>query len=302
MINLKTSKPANFFFFVYTLSNWHFTCREEYRIAWLEGLDITDEKQSALDNLSQIFKKYETEQKLLSTYFFTEPERLYLETDILTKSEQKKINSLLALFAGDFEKFWNKEQDALYRILNWLKKEMRNGMYNDIYRKLLQFLGVRSDTAFDVIVLKPPSQVGNKGGGTALSSGLITIEIPTLAYAKQAGFVVLHEIAHMLARKSDILRNINTRDLNIPESFYGRGKEALLEEFLILSLLPRGYFNLSPQGAEALIVTDRKDWLNLSNYIIKYMYKENDNYIKLGAKIDTSYMRVYTKTLEQFFT
>jgi hypothetical protein len=301
MIVFEKSKSANFFFFLYTLTECHFTCRKEYKEAWLKNIKITNEKERILKELSNIFKEDIFGDKKLYNYFLIENDQsVYLDDDFL-KEKIKEVNEGFKIFRDDFERFWNKEENSLNQITNWLEKTIKEGDHKNIYNNLKIFFDNKIIEDFKVLVLKVPSEVKDKGGGSVLSRNIFTLEIPTLEYAKDSIFVLLHEIAHVFIEENNILKDFNIEKINIPEIFNGRNKRTFFEEFLLISFLPRGYFKIDKEDAENIIVKKEKTWINLRNYIIKSMYKINDKYIVSNKKIDNEYIKNYSYFLEKFF-
>lgn len=247
------SKWANLYFFVSNLSEWHFSCRKDYNIAWLKlGGNLTKQEIEALSQFKKIINYYKFK---LGNYFFLNSEKECWRklSHNIKKSELETIKSTFRIVAPRFEKIWQNQE--LNKRAASLKKTLNQKNYRNEFAELQNFFDIKNNyLKFNIIALFSPlrGEGITAAGGANLNNKSITLEIPFL---KQNSWeleysinVLLHEIAHIFLKKSDIIKIIEgiIKNLKLPQRMPQIIKPQysileLITELIIESLLPYGY-------------------------------------------------------------
>lgn len=235
-----TKKWANFYFFIYNLSECHFSCRKNYNELWIKKTGpLSEEEKSALAKFKTIRNRYhETKSIFEKAFFFTESPCDGLKQE--TKADEvKAIEEIFDIFKPRFEQLYKEDLPLLKgwedRLFLYANDKKRNAK---IVQRLESFYNssLEEDHVVKCFFLLSPLKNGGGGGANVDRSNTITCEMShnTPENIGRIAGTIWHETTHLLFEKPFLMPLLK-------EYFKGDMKKvSTLRELVNSSLFPRG--------------------------------------------------------------
>lgn len=206
-LEFKVSKPANFFFFMDSLSEWNIYHRKKYNKEMIKQFGkLTNNEKIALEDFRLIMQKNEKigVSKKIRRCFYQKSDDIKISfrkvAKLLDKKEMEIIKKSFNIIQPRFEKIWSE----YFIILNYNKK-IASSSYKKInkkidlaYSKLESFYGNKSKKVYlcDVFLIISPNR-----GGKAIRRDAVSIEAEKLDPKDKYRFArlwfsIMHEMAH----------------------------------------------------------------------------------------------------------
>lgn len=326
IFDVKYTRLGNKFFFISNLSEWHFSCRKNYNIVWINKIkNFSSEEQFCLKDISDILKKYNFSKYIGKIFILEkEPENVWKKLKkTVNKNEFEKIKNIFDIFEEKFKKNWNEK--LLENNIKTFNKELNRNCYNKIDNYLNTFLGEfkkNKVNKINIYLLKHPVQNWYIAGGANLGDKGITLECNRLIYPRHesvelAAAVSYHELIHVFYQKKieKIINNVSLFKNNKTRIIVGRSLKEIIIEIVINSLFPKGYLankylHYQPyKNMEKLIKRYEESFnkfkkgnnINFNDlfyYIVYKLFPLTKNYIENRKKIDKKYIETILKYLE----
>ena len=242
------NKWGNFYFFIQSLSEWHFSCRKEYNNLWQKELGIlSPEEKKALKTFKKIRLNHKVSKSYFEIAFFTKQNPWdYLKLN-LSLEEYKDIKKVFDIFEDKFKNLYLLDLPLLKKWQILLNKK---GNQQEINQKIILTLDnlyntniQNKDIIVKVYLLFSSSKIS--GGGANIDQKSISLEISRLPLEEvnHTLGVIWHETIHLLFQNEMffplILKN-NNKGENVN----------LINEVTTAALFPRGilskwFFNVN---------------------------------------------------------
>ncbi|MFH1192706.1 MAG: hypothetical protein V1656_00065 [Candidatus Jorgensenbacteria bacterium] len=332
-LNIKISKIANFFFFVTNLSEWHFSCRTSYNEAWIKKMGpLNGEEAKALATFKPIMRKYGFVRRpqnkkgcYLGEFFYTGSSTTVWKrlAVAVTKNEYVAIRKIFATFSQRFEKVWAGSKDGRVDVFKGeLEKRNNKNLFNDTEAI---FGTSYLSTKINVVVLFSPLGINETAAGSAnLGAGYCSLELPKLkAGTWQLHYsigILAHEIAHSLFASRGGLKLIRRamREKNLRSQIRNISMNtiSLLNEIIVASFVPLGYFGMKYFGAilTPLSVSNLKKgrraektfkeggvvgyYHQLEHYFVPRCFSLASSYGKMGKPLDVWFVKGIASVLK----
>jgi hypothetical protein len=236
------NKWANFYFFIQNLSEWHFSYRKEYNLAWRNELSIhSSEEETALQNFKKIRSNYGSSKTFFEQSFFVFKYPLKKIKKYLTHEQYCTIKKTFFIFKKKFNILYKKELPLLKRWKKQLLKEINNPInLKLISQKLTTLFGaiVPIDTKTKIYLLC--SDINRTGGGANIDNQSISLEISrySLININQAIGIIWHEIIHLIFQNQKFYPLLLKCFPSDPKTIN------LINEIVVGTLLPRGILGI----------------------------------------------------------
>lgn len=318
-LEFKVSKPANFFFFIDSLSEWNTYYRKKYNEKWIKEFgELTSEEKKALKNFRLIMQKYEKTgvSKKIRRCFYQKSNSIQVSfskiTKLLNNKEMRNFKKSFDILKPRFEKIWDK-----YLLVVNFNKELASSSYKNInkeidlaYSKLKSFYGDKTLEKYTCTVFLI---ISSNRGGKAIRRNTISIEAEKLnpndkyRFAR-LWFSIMHELAHARFEnkkyknwlkkfvekktplKSNLIENRSAREI-IREVITDLTKVAL-------------YHILDNEGKKKIEnITDTRKVLDLSTLEIqirKELRPTIEKYFQVKKKIDIDFLEKCWDLIEKY--
>jgi hypothetical protein len=203
--NIKYSRLGNKFFFISNLSEWHFSCRQNYNEVWksIIGKLNTDEQKYLL-----LFKK------ILQKYGFNNYLGLHFIIPANEKSAHRKLNKIISkkefeiikktfdLFEDKFKIVW---QPSILQNNKKVLEKIINKYSGNLFKDVSKLFGVVKRN-FNIYLIHHPYNDSYVAGGANIKKYGVTMECNKLSLLdintiENAISVILHEFFHMIYGK-----------------------------------------------------------------------------------------------------
>jgi hypothetical protein len=230
------NKWANFYFFIQNLSEWHFSNRKEYNVAWEKEVGpFRIEEKSALKDFKQIHLKYPFGKLYLGLDFFSNRHPWMGLTKKLSKNEMKKLKKIFFIWRAKFETLFKRELPLLKQ---W-KREIRKKV-ND--KSLINLLNVTLSRLYNAPILQRDINIHLLFSISHCTQGMnitnndigLSISRYPLENSNHAIGIIWHEIIHSHFEKYYFLPLLRKKFQN------NRKIITLIKETVASSLLPNG--------------------------------------------------------------
>ncbi|MBU3968701.1 hypothetical protein KJ991_00580 [Patescibacteria group bacterium] len=276
---------------------------------FLKKIDIlTNQQKNLLKIFSKIYIKYYPDLSYIF-YFENSGENLQKELKkLLTAQEFQQINQILANLKPVFEEIYKKERLKLVerkKKLEYISKEKK-------YKKiLLNLFNLENKENIKENSYKVFLSLNNKSlddcagwywGDNNISLEISDCPIKNLKYI--FGGILLHEISHDLFKKSPIYTDFkkfcdnlkSNKSLNKIITKYELTKIDLIEEMIITSITPEGYFYRKYFG-KLPTKTDVIEFEHLRKKVGMALAPTLQNYIKNNKTIDKNYFEIVVSAI-----
>lgn len=267
-IKFKVSKIANQFFFISNLSEWHFSCREEYNKVWIATLgSLSVKEKEALKKFKTILAKYSFTFKGNKSMYLGRPFLSYSEKraweeirKIVKRVEFEEIKKTFEIFHMRFVKIWNSDSKRILltqskNLQNYFKSPKAEGVQiiNDLNKVLG---GKRKVKNIEVILLASPLKGRDitAAGSANIGNKRITLEMPNLKpksweFEYSIG-ILAHEIGHVIFNENrgrekiqKVLQKLKLPSF-VPDNIHPRHSTLeFINETIIELLVPGGYLS-----------------------------------------------------------
>ena len=265
MVQIRFNKLAQQYFFISTLTAWHFSCNQEHRALWLKRLPpLSKNDKDQLKKIAKIFKKYGFNSVYPSYYlgsaFYDYPQnRVWKQVQVMTSQEDYLIiQEIFQHFQASFDTLWDESVGKLSKIAEKMIALSESPQCKKIEHLLQCLFGVES-IQFDIVLLLVPEGAQSIGGSANTNQHVITVEINHLRRVTDALLIAYHEYAHHLWKslriRLSLPQNMRGQIKKIP-MFNTQGISSAWEEYIIRTLLPDGYLATKmitrPKPADAI--------------------------------------------------
>ena len=243
---LKTGKISHFFFYVYHLSQWHFSSIPELREIWTKKNPLNSDEKHALKKISIIFKKYGFGEKYIGNIFIDLPNSeikngIY---KLLNKKEADVLFNCLEILKPRLELLYKDDSVRLRHLEGKLKMVSKNSQFIEAINKIEKIFNC-TYPKFNVKVFVLPESFKNISGSANTKDNFVTIELRNSKDIQNGILILLHEITHKIVRDKKLSFSVNKKistiiKNNIPH-FQFMTKEEALEELFLLSFFPDGF-------------------------------------------------------------
>lgn len=306
---------AQSYFYLSNLSNWHFSCVPQYSDAWLSQLDdLSIEEKKLLNKFKKIHKKYGFDDIFTNNYLgrpfveFLKEANVWEEVkNIVNRDEYLILKKVFTVFKLKLDILWGRDKVRLEEVQGALEQEFKNpkaGEALDILEKLFgQAVG-----EIVVHVFAIPITAASPAGGANTKEGVVTLELRSAQDVREGFFIVLHEIAHYLIRKSKIQFDEsfieNSQTLKQLPLFKEQGNSSGWEEAVLICFLPDGFIRnwlagSNPKKKNRLNITRREDF---ENYLICRSQPKIKEYFSQNKIIDQKFANFVLEQSMEFIT
>jgi len=273
-------KWAVFYFFIQNLSEWHFSCREDYNILWRKELGpFTEKQEKALKQFKKLHQKYSFGKHYLGRHFYLRKNPWKSLEKELSKQEFNNIKDIFSLFKEKFEIFYKKELPLLkkwkYRLEKWLGSKKKKLLLDKINFKLSRLYNsplLKKRIRIYLLFSSPD----RSGGSASLDGKSISLEIsrcPLEKLNKSTG-IILHELIHLHFEKHSFKHTV--------EKIVGKSKKSamIVLETTASALFPAGYLGQKFLNIENekrslhILFVKEKLYDRIMNLIKKYVTKD----------------------------
>ena len=311
------SKPANKFYYLQNLTNWHFTSRSDNIKKWEEITGpLNSEEEEAINQFANILKRIGYKSIFPGVPFFlskTEAEAFKKAEKFLDKNDLAVFKRTFKIFNPKFSLIW-KKLNRKFPAINKIKNEAKSKHF----KKLIKQTSLICDNFISEIkisVIISPLAKNETAAGTAFPEhDAITFEIPTNLNNEWVKIysigVMIHEIIHVLLEKKGFSKKIKkiVDKKNFPEKINGKMVYSWINESIVESFAPQGFLmqNYYPNKiADALLLNaDRAYSKNSKNkdfirhYLLWNNYPAAIYYGRTNKKIDNQFIEKAVKSLE----
>lgn len=293
------SKNYNHFFFVQTLSNWHFSCRPEYINSWIKKTGpLTSKEKNSLKSFKLVIEKYGFKTlnncTAANAYDFFMRFDEYKNSHPFSKKEIAIYLDTMTCLDPRYEKIWEHEGKKLKRIEKLLRNRY-NKTQSEVISDLKVLFGDRVDlgSKIEIILLLSAEGCGVGGGGANNGPNAISLECSG-ANAEDTNYILStlwHELTHLfldnyfnetasLMYKNNIIKEAS---LDAKKIDFNYSEELIsFSVFSPMSFLTKKYF--STEIAEKLsnsVMQEDSDWLLKARHIfVMYLIYLNGQFIK----------------------
>lgn len=261
-----STRLGNQFFFISTLTNWHFSCRNGFIREWRQqtGPLSVLEKQALVD-MTTILKKYrfgnpKKRWKYLGEYYMALPEDRAWPAirKQVTKAEYAKLQKIFSTFEPHFAAIWKREEKRLNTAAKTLQEAVKSKKFLPLIHDLqILFRKNLLEKKLTVILCMRPSRLPwYMGGGSAIyGRNRFSLEAGDVnpkrkLRIKKMLLIFFHEATHAALAHPDFERRIGlflkkTKKrplLQNPLARHGHSPFNIINEAIVSSLLPEGYF------------------------------------------------------------
>ncbi len=248
-ISIKYSKQKQFFFYAYQLSRWHYSACDEVADIYLKQTGVlTACEEKALRSIRSLLKKYAFCEKSPAIAYIDYPDSRTkrILTELIGDADTQKFTSSMLVLEPRFEKIWKNDALRLQTFAAEAEREIEILQNSSIFLHIKNLFG-NLPPKLHIVLFVFPSAYKHIGGSANTSPGTVTVEISQKTDIKEALFVVLHELLHLLVRRQKIDFSVRKPILKkykdaIPY-FHEMTKEEALEELFLNFFLPDGYLS-----------------------------------------------------------
>jgi len=318
-LEFKVSKPANFFFFIDSFSEWNIYYRKKYNDEWIKQFgELTNKEKNALKNFRQIMQKNENKgvSKKIRRCFYQKSENIKISfrklEKILNSKEIEMVKNTFNTLQPRFEKIWNSNLSKI----NY-NKEIASSSYKKIYKeinsaysKLESFYGDESKKAYscNVYLIISPNR-----GGKAIRRDAVSIETEKLDPKDKYRFArlwfsIMHEMAHARFEnkkyKNWLGKFIEKKALPKSELMKNRSPKEVLREVITDLTKVALYHILDKEGRIKIErLENKKKILDLNTMEIltrKELGPIIENYFLNKKKIDNDFLEKCLESIEKY--
>lgn len=256
------SKTANLFFFIATLSLWHYSCRNENRDFWLRVMGpLTSEQTRALSGFRKLMTTtygFQSPDSYLGEVFYKHSQResWRLLRRRIPRDDYVGLRRCFAAFTPGFNMVWNTSHASQICLL---KKAMKTEAARQYFDDISAVFGAdrQAQTDIKVIILNSPLGPGYTAAGSAnLKGNYLTVELPMLQDGSwELWFSVAligHELGHVYFRKrggkawvTKVMRELHLKKQYsaLPLTTASLLNETVISSFAPLGVLGQKYFS-----------------------------------------------------------
>ena len=269
---------------------------------------LTNQQKNLLKIFFRIYTKYYPD---LPYIFYFENSKKDLQKELkklLTAQEFQQINQILANFKPVFEEIYKKERLKLVERKKKLKYISKEKKYVSV---LLKFFNLENKKNVKRILYRIFISINNESindcaglywGDNNVSLEISDCPIKNLKYV--FGGILMHEIAHDFFKRSFVYNNFkkfcdnlkSNRSLNKIITKYKLTKIDLIEEMIITSITPEGYFYKKYFG-KLPTKTDVIKFEHLRKKVGMALAPTLQNYIKNNKSIDKNYFEIVVSAI-----
>lgn len=318
-LEFKVSKPANFFFFIDSFSEWNIYYRKKYNDEWIKQFgELTNKEKSALKNFRLIMQKYEKVgiSKKIRRCFYQKSDDIKISFrklgKILNTKEVQIVKDTFNTLQSRFEKVWNSNLNTI----NY-NKEIASSNYKKIYKeinsaysKLESFYGDKSKKVYtcNVYLIISPNR-----GGKAIKRDVISIEAEKLDPKDKYRFArlwfsIMHEMAHARFEnkkyKNWLRKFIEKKNISKSELMKNRSPKEVLREVITDLTKVTLYHILDKEGRIKIERLENKNKvvdLNTMEILIrKELGSTIEKYFLNKKKIDNDFLEKCLESIKKY--
>jgi hypothetical protein len=284
------SKWGNFAFFVQNLSNWHFSCRQNYNLLWEKELGkLSPEEKRALETFKKVRSRFPSGKTFFEQSFFTKKDPWKNIKKNLSSQDYKAIEKTFLMLNDRFQILYKQDYPSL-KIWQENLKKRNNELLSKKITKILRLLyNTHNKTKKIINVYLLFSSIDQRGGGANIDEKSISIEVSRqpLALIDYMIGIIWHEVIHLCFDKEYFLSLVQKK---FPEDWK---TISLIKEMTAISLFPKGIL----ANKFLKINTSQKETLHLK-LPVKYnrqLLSITDSYVKQQKPFDEKYIdQLYT--------
>lgn len=197
----RISRTANLFHFVNNLSQWHFSCRKHYNLAWLvETGELTPVEREALQLYAAIARRFPYGEHWIGRAFILADDESQAWNGVSRTVEPSDVPVLRSIFetmTPRFEKIWQADEPRLRKVRSELQGVLETESVGAVLDVLSRFLGVAAPRMTIDLLL---SRADGNAGGANEAADHVTLEVLETVDLRHAVARVLHEAAHNMER------------------------------------------------------------------------------------------------------
>lgn len=240
-LKVNTSYLNNLYFFVSNLTEFHFSCRDDYNREWLHSTgQLNKQEKEILKTLAIIFKSrgFESSKKpYLGKAFYIPPEKDKFNNLSISISEKEyqNIKNGFELFKDRFEHTYNPHLLKIWKLK--LEKEFNRKRFKELLNTIEIFFEPKDKPdLLKIHLFSSPLKNSFSRGGANLGDRNITLEVPihdqSAHQIEYASNTVIHEISHIWLEKR--LKEILPAEKR-------KALTPLTKEIIVDALAPLGY-------------------------------------------------------------
>jgi hypothetical protein len=302
--NYHILRVANFYYFLFNLTKWHFSCRDYIADYWLKRTGpLSTEESKVIKELTLIFKKHKF--SLWPNFLCEEvSEAIQNLEKSIPQNEVELFSTAFVIFELRFYKVWEIEGENIKKWKGILNKKDTKGSL--IKPKLDAYFGMSGTSEINVLLLLGGDNAAG-GGGANIKQGWVEQEIGLKATEPMPFILVFwHEYIHHAYRRT--IQPIIDKYLHenkIEDSIYKLGYKgstgSILNEPITSQLFPNGYLALKHFGTNApwRLSESFLDWLkkqpknvySAQKYISARNFEQIKDYFENGKEFDQSILK-----------
>jgi hypothetical protein len=305
-LNFHVYKTANLFYFVSSLTRWHFSTEERYINYWLKQTGPLNQKELiALDKFKKVLLGHNFGANYLGKPLLSYPDKkAMLEArKLLNEKDYDTLKSTFEIMTPRFEKIWKVEGSNLRK---W-QKQLSNATTSseNIDKDLSTFFGVKLKNKTTKVILIIGADVRYGGGGANSIPGCIeqVIGLGT-KYVSDVLPTIWHEYIHDAYREPakkirDEYLKKHRLEQDILRLGLGGDPAHFINEGICSSLMPRGYLAIKygyyrryylTENNKKLFTKSHKDAGMAIKYINLISYGFIRSYFDKGWPLDQRYV------------
>ncbi|MBU1110822.1 hypothetical protein KKB83_04345 [Patescibacteria group bacterium] len=305
-LNFHVYHLTNLFFFVFHLSECHFSASQGLREEWLERTGpLSNEENILLEKFKEMVNKQTGDYPYFEERFFSSR----LKAGDKTSQE---IHRTLQAFSPRFKKIWLQDKPRLLYWQNKLLELTDSPKMKKSLGILARFFGTKpSQKAAKVFLLAGLSK--HVGGFAVSKKQIIALECSSVPPHRADALLELltHELAHLLFDKGKYKKMLNRKTAELKknldkEEVFSRPIEVCINEVVFTNLvngyLGQKFFNRNLKSfAEKRLagkkkITTYSDWLF---YGCLHMLDKTRDYLESKEQINAKYLDNTCKLLEE---
>ncbi|MEI8143479.1 MAG: hypothetical protein WCG48_02605 [Candidatus Berkelbacteria bacterium] len=306
-LSFNISKKYNHFFFVQTLADWHFSCRQEYIDDWLAKTGpLTGNEKNSLDAFRVMLQKHgfgelKNSQAANVFDFFMRFDE-FTDKSVFSADEINIYLAAMDALETRFEKIWAMGQNGLVQAKKLLEnvfdrdKDMISGDLKKLFANHIDL-----DRSLEVILLLSTEDSGAGAGGANNGPNIITLECSG-THAADLGYLLStlwHEMIHLImadyiseaATQMEINETAIVASIQVEKADFKYFEELVaFSLFSPMSFLTRKYFHTDLSGKlQSAVSKNDIQWLLHAKYVfVMYLIYLNGQYLEESLKGDRS--------------
>ncbi|BCX15769.1 MAG: hypothetical protein KatS3mg097_661 [Candidatus Parcubacteria bacterium] len=326
----KISQTGNFYFFIWNLSEWHFSCRPEVNYYWKTFSPTKSFKEELLlekylKKSANIFKKYEKEKGEVVFPVLAKALKAKSKKDILNELKGRDrifMEKVFKVFETMFSFYWQESKPRLKKFIQLFANPKVEKLIGKALKILEIYFGKIDSKEITVYLLMIPQHFMG-GGGANVGRNKITVEIGNIS---PKGFrwsliTILHEIAHVCFQYhqsyfdnllKEFLKSLNKqeiKEINI-DKIFDNDLITIFREGITSSIISDGIID------DILFKTNTRKKLEFQlknidfiktypegyfrKFMSYYLYPLNKKYLRQKRKIDKNYLKESLKLIKKF--